>query len=64
MMGDVARAHDASPVVSKTELRDGSTSSTGSTPEPDAEQLPQEQQQQKRKGGRKPVRHRYHQARV
>jgi hypothetical protein len=36
--------------------RDGSTSSTASSPEPDQETYAQENpQQQKRKGGRKPV---------
>lgn len=43
--------------VGKTEpARDGSTSSIGSSPEPETQTYTQENpQQQKRKGGRKPV---------
>jgi hypothetical protein len=47
------------PVVPKSEpLPDGSISSTVSTPDAEAEPLTQDTTQtQKRKGGRKPVRH-------
>jgi hypothetical protein len=56
-MGD-SSVTDMTAAVGKTDaLRDGSTSSIASSPEPGhAEPYPQENpQQQKRKGGRKPV---------
>ena len=56
-MGD-SRVTDMTAPVGKAEAeRDGSTSSIGSSPEPGlAETYTQEEpQQQKRKGGRKPV---------
>jgi hypothetical protein len=56
-MGD-SGLMDMTAAVGKTEAdRDGSTSSTASSPEPEPAAYTQDhpQQQQKRKGGRKPV---------
>jgi hypothetical protein len=58
-MGDSSVRDMTAPVGKLEPLRDGSTSSIASSPEPEAEPVgsyPQEHpQQQKRKGGRKPV---------
>lgn len=56
-MGDSTVAEMTAPVAKTEASRDGSTSSTASSPDPgQAETYTHEEpQQQKRKGGRKPV---------